>query len=139
MSYQHVLVAVAVTPESHRLVAKAVSVVKPTGGRISLLTLAADPELYNQLAAPMLDNLRGLMQEETQLFLDELTAQAGYPVWKTTIASGELSEYILAACEEHGVDLVVCGNHNQTLFNKVTCSARRVVSASRVDVLLVPL
>lgn len=139
MSYRHVLVAVAVTPESHRLIEKAVSIARPTGGRITLLTLAADPELYNQLAAPMLENLRDLMREETQLFLDELAARAGYPVERTLIASGEVSEHILAACEEYGVDLVICGNHNHTLLSKLTCSARRVVASSRVDVLLVPL
>ncbi len=139
MSYAHVLVAVAVTPESHQLIQKAVSIVKPVSGRISLITLASDPEIYNQLAAPMMENLRELLLEETQLFLDELVNKAGYPIENATIATGELSEHILAVCEKQNVDLVVCGNHNQTFFSKAICSAKTVVASSKVDVLLVPL
>lgn len=51
MSYTHILVAVAITPESQQLLAKAVSIAQPVKGRISLVTLAADPEMYNHLAA----------------------------------------------------------------------------------------
>ena len=92
MSYSNILVAVAVTPESQQLLAKAVSIARPVKGHISLITLASDPEMYNQLAAPMLEDLRSVMQEETQSFLDKLIQDAGYPVDKTFIAYGELSE-----------------------------------------------
>jgi universal stress protein C len=139
MSYSHILVAVAVSPESHRLVAKAVSIVKPVNGRITLITLASDPEIYNQFAAPMMENLRELMLEETQLFLTELAEKAGYPIINTVIATGELSEHILDVCGKQNVDLVVCGNHNQGFFSKAICSAKAVVASSKVDVLLVPL
>ncbi|MEW7314615.1 universal stress protein UspC [Buttiauxella gaviniae] len=139
MSYQHILVAVAVSPESQRLVEKAVSIASPVNGKITLITLASDPELYNQFAAPMMENLRELMLEETQLFIDELIAKANYPIAKTIIATGELSEHILAICSKSAVDLVICGNHNQTFFSKIMCSAKTVVASSQVDVLLVPL
>lgn len=139
MSYSHVLVAVAVTPESHLLVQKAVSIVKPVNGRITLVTLASDPELYNQLAAPMMENLRELMLEETRLFLDEIREKAQYPIENIIISSGELSEHILNICVRQDVDLVICGNHNQSFFSKIMCSAKAVVAASAVDVLLVPL
>ncbi|QIX97362.1 universal stress protein UspC [Cedecea sp. FDAARGOS_727] len=139
MSYSHVLVAVAVTPESHLLVQKAVSIVKPLSGRITLVTLASDPELYNQLAAPMMENLRELMLEETRLFLDEIREKAQYPIENIIISSGELSEHILNICVRQDVDLVICGNHNQSFFSKIMCSAKAVVAASAVDVLLVPL
>ncbi|TSJ59254.1 universal stress protein UspC [Atlantibacter subterranea] len=139
MSYKHLLVAVAPTPESYQLVARAVSIVKPVDGSITLITLASDPELYNQLAAPMMENLRELMLEETHLFLQSLKEQAGYPIHDTVIATGELSEHILNICGKTPIDLVVCGNHNQSFFSKVTCSAKRVVQSCSVDVLLVSL
>lgn len=139
MSYAHVLVAVAVTPESHQLVQKAISIVRPVKGRITLITLASDPEIYNQFAAPMMENLRELMLEETQLFLDELIEKADYPIENTVIATGELSEHIMAICANRNVDLVICGNHNQGFFNKAVCSAKAVVASSKIDVLLVPL
>jgi universal stress protein C len=139
MSYQHILVAVAISPESQILVEKAVSIARPVNGKISLITLASDPELYNQFAAPMMENLRELMLEETQLFIDELAKKANYPITETVIATGELSEHILAICNKGSVDLVICGNHNQSFFSKIICSAKAVVASSQVDVLLVPL
>ncbi|MCZ9166067.1 universal stress protein UspC [Escherichia albertii] len=139
MSYTHILVAVAITPESQQLLAKAVSIAQPVKGRISLVTLAADPEMYNHLAAPMLEDLRNVMQEETQNFLDKLIQDVGYPVEKTFIAYGELSEHILEICQQHKFDLVICGNHNHSFFSLASCSAKKVIASSKVDVLLVPL
>ncbi|EKP4475599.1 universal stress protein UspC [Cronobacter dublinensis] len=139
MSYSHALVAVAVTPESHRLIARAVSIVKPVNGKITLITIATDPELFNQMSAPMLENLRDVMYEETQTFLEALKTAAGYPIEKTLIATGELGEYIHDICEKNDIDLVICGNHNQSFFSKAVCSAKSVLAASRTDLLLVAL
>ncbi|MCS2161389.1 universal stress protein UspC [Scandinavium sp. H11S7] len=139
MTYTHLLVAVAPTPESHKLVSKAVAIARPVNARISLITSATDPEMYNQFAAPMLENLRELMQEETRQFLDELTARAGYPIANANIACGELSEHIKDFCQKQQVDLVICGNHNKSFFARATCSAKSVAGNSGVDVLLVSL
>lgn len=139
MSYAHLLVSVAISPESHQLVARAVSIAAPTNARISLITLAAEPEMYNQLAAPMLEDIRGVLQEETQQFLRELTERAKYPIHQAVIATGELSEHILDTCHKQNIDLVICGNHNQSFFSRAACSAKSIVASSKVDVLLVPL
>ncbi|MFU0920875.1 universal stress protein UspC [Kluyvera sichuanensis] len=139
MSYSHLLVAVAPTPESHELLRKAVAIARPANARISLMTLSTDPEMYNQLAAPMMENLRELMQEETRSFLQSLTDAADYPIWKTHIASGELCDHVKAFCKNHQVDLVICGNHNQSFFARATCSAKTIAGNSGVDVLLVTL
>ncbi|ASV55900.1 MULTISPECIES: universal stress protein UspC [Lelliottia] len=139
MSYSHVLVCVAVTPESHQLVARAVSIARPLNARVSLITLATEPEMYNQLAAPMLEDIRGLLQEETQVFLQELEEKAQYPIARTFIATGELSAHILDICRKEHVDLVICGNHNHSFFSRAACSAKAIVGSSLVDVLLVPL
>jgi universal stress protein C len=139
MTYSHLLVAVAPTPESHKLIAKAVSIARPVNARVSLITSSTDPEMYNQFAAPMLENLRELMQEETRQFLDELSARADYPIANTAIACGELSEHIKDFCLKQQVDLVICGNHNKSFFARATCSAKTVVGNSGVDVLLVSL
>ena len=117
MSYSNILVAVAVTPEVSNCWQSGIyrQAVK---GHISLITLASDPEMYNQLAAPMLEDLRSVMQEETQSFLDKLIQDAGYPVDKTFIAYGELSEHILEVCRKYHFDLVICGNHNHSFFRE---------------------
>ena len=119
MSYSHLLVAVAPTPESRVLINKAVSIARPLDAKVSLITLATDPELYNQFAAP--------------------AKEANYPIDNVTIASGELSHHIKDFCQQHHVDLVICGNHNHSLFSRATCSAKSIVGSSGVDVLLVSL
>ncbi|MGP3593361.1 universal stress protein UspC [Vagococcus sp. WN89Y] len=139
MAYAHLLVAVAVTPESQQLLAKAIDIARPFNARITLITLASDPELYNQLAAPMMENVRNMLQEETEQFLRTLVDNADYPVAQTLIASGELTEHILHTTRTQGVDLVICGNHNQSFFSRAACAAKGIVQASEVDVLLVPL
>ncbi|MFW0767004.1 universal stress protein UspC [Trabulsiella odontotermitis] len=139
MPYSHLLVAVAPTPESRILVDKAVSIARPVQAKISLITFTADPEMYNQLAAPMMENLRELMQEETKEFLAELIQHMDYPVEETVIASGELGEHVRHFCQKKKVDLVLCGNHNKSFFSRATCSAKTVVGNSGVDVLLISL
>ena len=139
MPYSHLLVAVAPTPESRILVSKAVSIARPLNAKVSLITLATDPEIYNQFAAPMLENLRDLLQEETRGFLHELQQYADYPVERMIIASGELGRHVKDFCQQNKVDLVLCGNHNYSLFSRATCSANNIVGSSGVDVLLVSL
>ncbi|MGR4050163.1 universal stress protein UspC [Kosakonia cowanii] len=139
MAYTHLLVAVAMTPESRQLLAKAIDIARPSHARITLITLTADPELYNQLAAPMMESVRTLLQEEMQQFLNELVTGTEYPIEQMLIASGELGEHIVEVCRTKGVDLVVCGNHNQTFFARAACAAKRIVKRSEVDVLLVSL
>lgn len=139
MTYSHLLVAVAPTPESQALLRKAVAIARPLNARISLITLSTDPEMYNHLAAPMMENLRELMQEETLQFLQTLADTTDYPIWKSQIACGELGEHIKAFSKKYAVDLVICGNHNQSFFSRATCSAKSIVGNSGVDVLLVTL
>ncbi|MDF7680880.1 universal stress protein UspC [Enterobacteriaceae bacterium ESL0689] len=139
MPYSHLLVTVAPTLESSLLVSKAVSIARPYAARISLITLNTDPELYNQFAAPMLDNLRDLMQEETHHFLCRLVEEAKYPIDNAIIASGDLCDSVKDFCLQQQVDLVVCGNHNHSLFSRATSAAKSIVSHCGVDVLLVSL
>ena len=87
----------------------------------------------------MLEDIRGVLQEETQQFLDDLIARAEYPIAQTLCATGELSERILDICHKQRVDLVICGNHNQSFFSRAACSAKTIVNNSKVDVLLIPL
>ncbi|MNC43459.1 Universal stress protein C [compost metagenome] len=139
MSYSHLLVCVALSPESEQLISKAVAIARPSQARITLVTLSTEPEMYNQLAAPMLEDIRGVLQEETQQFLDTLIAHAEYPIAQKVIATGEISQCILDICQKQKVDLVICGNHNRSFFSRAACSAKTIVSSSKVDVLLIPL
>ena len=139
MSWSHLLVAVAPSPESHLLIDKAVSLAKPLNARISLITFTPDPEMYNQFAAPMLENMRELVLEETRGFLSELIRGANYPIKEAIVATGELGEHIRHFCQQQKVDLVICGNHNKSLIARTLCSAKIIIADSKVDALLVSL
>lgn len=139
MSWSHMLVAVAPSVESHLLVNKAVSLARPLNARISLITFAPDPEIYNQFAAPMLENLRELVLEETRGFLSELIRDAKYPINEAIVATGELGEHIRHFCQQQNVDLVICGNHNKSLIARTLCSAKIIIADSQVDALLISL
>ncbi|HGM5054420.1 TPA: universal stress protein UspC [Serratia marcescens] len=139
MGYQNVLVTVAVAPDSHRLVEKAVSIVRPYAGNITLLSTLANPEMYNNFAGPMLGDLRTLMEEETRLFMEELRQHAGYPIADMLIVHGELGDSLEYASRSRPFDLLLCGNHRDGMMNKVSCSAARFINISHIDVLIVPL
>ncbi|WP_346825451.1 universal stress protein UspC [Serratia inhibens] len=139
MGYQNVLVTVAVAADSHRLVEKAVSIVRPSNGKITLLSTIANPEIYNNFAGPMLGDLRALMEEETLLFMEELRLRADYPITETLIVHGELSDSLSYARQRQPFDLVICGNHSDSMMNKISCSAARFINTSHIDVLIVPL
>lgn len=139
MSWSHLLVAVAASPESHLLVSKAVALAKPCGARISLITFTLDPEMYNQFAAPMLENMRDLALEETHNFLTELIREANYPINEAIVATGELGEHIRHFCRRQNVDLVICGNHNHSPIARTLCSAKTIIASSPVDSLLISL
>ncbi|MBH1928766.1 universal stress protein UspC [Serratia rubidaea] len=139
MGYQKVLVTVAVAADSQVLVQKAVSIVRPYNGQITLLSMVANPELYNSFAGPMLGDLRNLMEEETRLFLEQLRQQAGYPIADLLVVQGELGDGLTYANQQRSFDLVICGNHSDHLMNKLSCSAARFIDTSQTDVLIVPL
>lgn len=139
MGYRNVLVAVALSPDSQQLVDKAVSIVRPYNGRISLITLTTEPEMYSSYAAPMLGDLRSVLQEEAQLFMEELAINANYLIEKKSVIHGEFADSMAYFCQRQHVDLVICGNHSASLMNKFSCSAARLINTSAVDVLIVPL
>ncbi|WON78521.1 universal stress protein UspC [Serratia sp. UGAL515B_01] len=139
MEYRNVLVAVAIAADSHKLVAKAVSIVRPYLGQITLVSMIANPEIYNSFAGQMLDNMHVLMEEKTRLFMDELCQRAEYPISHTRVIYGKLGDCLTYANQQQQFDLVICGNHSYSMMNKVTCSAVRFINTSSIDVLIVPL
>lgn len=85
--------------------------------------------MYNQLAAPMLEDIREVLQEETQQFLRELVERAKYPVHQTVIATGELSGHILDICQKQNVDWSFVEIITRA-FSRAACSAKSIVSSS---------
>lgn len=115
------------------------SIARPVNVKVGFITSATNPEMYNQFATPMMENLCELMQEEMREFLDELTRQVDYPIEKMTTVCSELGHHVKDFCQSRKADLVVCDDRNHSFFSCVTCSAKGIAGNSGVSVLLVSL
>lgn len=139
MSYQHILIAVDLSPESELLVKKAVSIAKPFNAKISLIHVDVN---YNDLYTGLIDLNLGDMQqrlsEETSKGLTSLSNSAGYPINEKLSGSGELTQVLIDAIEKYQIDLVICGHH-QDFWSKLMSSARQLINLIPVDTLIVPI
>lgn len=139
MSYQHILIAVDLSPESEILVKKAVSIAKPYNAKVSLIHVDANyTDLYTGLIDLNLGDMQQRLSEETTKGLKALSSNAGYPINVTLSGSGELTQVLIDAIEKYQVDLVVCGHH-QDFWSKLMSSARQLINIIPVDTLIVPI
>lgn len=138
MSYNHVLVAVDLSPESQELVQKAVSLAKPYNAKVSIIHVDVNyPDLYTGLIDVNLGDMQKRISQETSQALTELANHAGYPLSETLSGTGELAQVLVDAINKYGIDLVICGHH-QDFWSKLMSSARQLINTVHVDMLIVP-
>ncbi|MGL4860419.1 MAG: universal stress protein UspA [Enterobacteriaceae bacterium] len=139
MPYKHILVAVDLSPESNTLVSKAVSMAQPYNAKVSLIHVDVNySDLYTGLIDVNLGDMQQRISEETQHALLDLSQNAGYPISETLSGSGDLGQVLVDAIKKYGVDLVVCGHH-QDFWSKLMSSARQLINTVHIDMLIVPL
>lgn len=139
MAYQHILIAVDLSPESKLLVDKAVSMARPYNGKVSLIHVDVNySDLYTGLIDVNLGDMQKRISEETRTALAELAASAGYPITETLSGSGDFGQVLVDAVKQYQVDLVLCGHH-QDFWSKLMSSARQLINTLHVDMLIVPL
>lgn len=139
MAYQHILVAVDLSPESHVLIEKAVSLAKPYNAKISLIHVDVNyTDLYSGLIDLRIADGQGKLTEDLQKALQTLSAQANYPIDDTLSGSGDLGQVLVDAVKKYQVDLVVCGHH-QDFWSKLVSSARQLINTLHIDMLIIPL
>ena len=139
MAYQHILIAVDLSPESKLLVDKAISMARPYNGKVSLIHVDVNySDLYTGLIDVNLGDMQKRISEETRTALTELAESAGYPMTETLSGSGDFGQVLVDAIKQYQVDLVVCGHH-QDFWSKLMSSARQLINTLHVDMLIVPL
>ncbi|MGL5005958.1 MAG: universal stress protein UspA [Plesiomonas sp.] len=139
MAYQHILVAVDLSPESHYLVKKAVSIAKRNAAKVSLIHVDVNySDLYTGLIDVNLGDMKQKITEETHASLRELALSGGYPISETLSGSGDLGQVLIDAIKQYNVDLLVCGHH-QDFWSKLMSSARQLMNNIPIDMLIVPL
>ena len=139
MAYQHLLVAVDLSPESHYLLKKAIGVAKRNDAKVSLIHVDVNySDLYTGLIDVNLGDMQQKISEETHSALRELALNAGYPITETLSGSGDLGQVLMDAIKQYDVDLLVCGHH-QDFWSKLMSSARQLINNFPIDMLIVPL
>lgn len=139
MTYQHILIAVDLSPESELLVAKAVSMAKPYQAKISLIHVDVNySDLYTGLIDANLGDMQKRISDETHQALQEIANGAGYPISETLNGSGDLAQVLVEAIKKYHIDLVVCGHH-QDFWSKLMSSARQLLNNVHVDMLIIPI
>ena len=139
MAYQHILIAVDLSPESKLLVDKAVSMARPYNAKVSLIHVDVNySDLYTGLIDVNLGDMQKRISEETHTALTDLAASAGYPIAETLSGSGDFGQVLVDAIKQYQVDLVVCGHH-QDFWSKLMSSARQLINTVHIDMLIVPL
>lgn len=139
MSYKHILVAVDLTPDSETLLAKADTLATALNAKLSLIHIDVNyAELYTGLIDINLVETRNRVMEESQAQLNKLAEKATVDVTHTLVSSGDLADEINESIQELGIDLVVCGHH-QDFWSALLSSAKQLINKSPVDMLMVPL
>ncbi|MCE1781763.1 universal stress protein UspA, partial [Enterobacter hormaechei] len=124
MAYKHILVAVDLSPESQVLVRKAVSMAKPDNAKVSLIHVDVNySDLYTGLIDVNLGDMQQRISEETRSALKALSADSAYDIQETLSGSGDLGQVLVDAIKKYGIDMVVCGHH-QDFWSKLMSSAR---------------
>ncbi|MFD0707980.1 universal stress protein UspA [Photorhabdus luminescens] len=139
MAYKHILVAVDLSPESQVLVRKAVSMAKPDNAKVSLIHVDVNySDLYTGLIDVNLGDMQQRITDETRSALKALSADSDYDIQETLSGSGDLGQVLVDAIKKYGIDMVVCGHH-QDFWSKLMSSARQLINTVHVDMLIVPL
>lgn len=139
MSYNHILVAVDLSPESQLLVDKAVALAKPHNGKVSLIHVDVNySDLYTGLIDVNLGDMQKRISEETSQALTALSKKTDYPISETLSGSGDFVQVLEDAIHQYQVNLVICGHH-QDFWSKLMSSARQLINRIDIDMLIVPM
>lgn len=139
MAYEHILVAVDLSPESNILVEKAVSMAKPYQAEISLIHVGINySDLYTGLVDINMNDMKERITEDAYIALNKLANQADYHISHTLSGNGDFGQVLIEAILQYHIDLVVCGHH-QDFWSKLMSSARQLINTTHIDTLIVPL
>nr|WP_086939212.1 universal stress protein [Thaumasiovibrio occultus] len=139
MSYKHIMVAVDLSADSELLIKKGANLAAALEARLSIIHIDVNyAELYTGLIDINLAATQHKMALDTKAQIDALVAHINYPVYKSLVGAGDLSDEICGTILKEDVDLLVCGHH-QDFWSKLLSSTKQLINVTPVDLLMVPL
>ena len=70
--------------------------------------------------------------------MEQVLAGLGFPLEKKLVISGDLGEQVNEAIARYGIDLLVCGHH-QNFWSLLISSTRQLMNQVECDMLVVPI
>lgn len=139
MTYQHLLVAMDLDPQSTEVVSKAARLAEHFHATLSLLFVepGIGHQSFMEVELPTLTEHANSLKAEHQKKLKQLADGCGYAVAHQLIRSGDIAQCVAETANELGADLVICGEHHG--FWHINHSDRAIVKHAGCDVLLLKL
>jgi len=139
-AYQHIVVAVDLSPEAHQVVARAQDLAAHYGARLSLVHVV-EPVVtdvaYDLMPAVPVEIETDLVERARQ-YLDSLAEEAGLGQAQRLVEVGSVKGELLRLAEEERVDLIVVGTHGRHGVSMMLGStANAVLHGTPCDVLAV--
>jgi universal stress protein A len=141
-TYEKILVAVDLSPESRTVFARACELRAHYGSQVFLIhvvepiVLGGDYELVPVMPAEIEETLL----QRTRGFLETLVGEASITDVQQIVEVGSVKHEILRFADEHGCDLIVIGAHGRHgVATLLGSTANAVLHGTRCDVLCVRL
>ena len=138
-TYQHILVAIDLRADNHPVLDKAIALAKTHSAKLSVIHVDVDlREIYTEMIDIDIGELQDHALTETRKKMEQVLAGLGFPLEKKLVISGDLGEQVNEAIARYGIDLLVCGHH-QNFWSLLISSARQLMNQVECDMLVVPI
>lgn len=138
-TYQHILVAIDLRADNHPVLDKAIALAKTHSAKLSVIHVDIDlREIYTEMIDIDIGELQDHALAETRKKMEQVLAGLGFPLEKKLVISGDLGEQVNEAIARYGIDLLVCGHH-QNFWSLLISSARQLMNQVECDMLVVPI
>ncbi|EGA71588.1 universal stress protein family 8 [Vibrio sinaloensis DSM 21326] len=139
MQYKHILVALELSEESNILIERAVFLAKQLDSRISFIHIDGThgeiyPDLVDIKANPDLRPLNEHTMEQLRAF----DSNTDFPIMQFIVGTGDLSDKLHEVISDSGIDLLICGHH-QDFWSRIVSYSQQLINKSPVDILVVPI
>ncbi|MGY5453188.1 universal stress protein [Agarivorans sp. MS3-6] len=142
MSYRHILVAIDLSPNSRKLIDKAILLADALDAKLSLIYV--DETAYDAAFSGLIDLDLAAIEplhpslKEFANQLKALVADTDYPIENQLVMHGDLSVSLDNTIKHIEADLIVCG-HEHSFWHRLASKHHELVNNVSVDLLVIPL
>lgn len=138
-TYQHILAALDLAEDNHTVLDKAIALAKTHSAKLSVIHVDVNlREIYTDMIDIDIGVLQDHALQETRDKMEQVLGGLGFPLEKKLVICGDLCEQINEAIDRYGIDLLICGHH-QNFWSLLVSSARQLMNSVDCDMLVVPI